>query len=480
MLPQFQDPAMAFHIRSVFYLLFLFSACYGFLLYYIVTNITMVTFNGDVKQKQKLMFSVFCGICVDTFFMYFVYMIDTIFNLHIFTHELYKNMIVMTNPLSVCVFYFLSVRVLRLSRSRALYFITLLYVCVLTCRMSRHFLNYFVFIQSAGAYNYTQDVLSIIFSHIVNIVIYFFIMLLLRKSRLIKELSENRESYLSVREIIRTAFLIVTSYLAAVIIPTILADNPIGYFLLTIVYALIFTVAIVLNAKLAATEKLMKKDAYIQSLTDANNNFKLVKHDFYNILSTYSGYIEIGDIEKLKIYHEKLLNTTVAAGDRLDLNKHMNENPSLVSLINIKIEHAVMIDVLMRVSIFCNIEMPYMDTQSLTRAVACLLDNALEAASESQVKRVSLLIEQAENGYKRILITNSTSSYVEIDKAVMVGYTTKAGHTGLGLKEARQIMEDSGCFFDLSQINNEFTVYIEIPPAVNDWAAQNPMARVTQ
>jgi len=479
MLPQISNPTSLINCWPPTLILFIFSASYGLLLYYVSSSLVLSIFCENINLTRKLVFSALCGICVDTFFTYIIFFVDLLTKSNILSSDLLIQFITTTNPASVCIFYYLSIKILRLRRSSAIHFILLLYICVLMSRMSRNFMSCFIFAQKSGEYNYMRDVLSITASHIVNIIIYFLVMTFLQKSKFKIKLPDEMNNRFQAREIALSVILIIASYLAAVIVPVLLYNNPIGYFLLTIVFGLIFIIAFLLNTKLAMNETLANKDIYIQSLTNANDKFKLIKHDFYNILSTYSGYIQIGDIEKLKKYHEELLNTTVEAGDLLDLNNHMNENPALISLIISKIEQAKKVKVNMRVNILCNVDKHHIDRLALSRAIACLLDNALEAACESSAKRASLIIDQVKSGAKRILITNSFNKIDDITNLTVPGFTTKEGHSGLGLKEARRIFEEYGCYFKLSQIDDEFTVYIEIPAESQNWRTKQLSTETT-
>ena len=465
MLPHFHLPELLGQSNAALPLMFITSACYYTLLYYIYTSIGLAVYSKKISACRKLLFAFICGAGIDTVVMYAIYVLDMRFvDPGIFASELCYDLMNILNPLLVGIFYILAVKVLRLTRSHSLHFVALLYICVLMSRMSVIFISDFIFSQQIGSYNNKLDEFAIALSYIVNTVIYLIAMLLLDKTGYTVIFDNKEGSGPRSSEIRNVVLMLVSSYFVAIIIPVIWNNDVMVYLLLTIVFGLVFAVAVLFNGKLSASAVLAEKDAYIKTLSDSNDQFKLLKHDFYNILSSYGGLIETGDIEKLKKYHARLLNITVQAGDSLDLDKHFQENPALVSLIINKLEKAEKSGVTMRVIIMCSIENYYVDNLDECRAIGCLLDNAIEAAAESNAKRVSLMFDRDRNGCKQLHLTNSTHCDIDIDKIITSGYSTKDGHTGLGLKEARRIYTESGCAFDLSQSENEFSVFVKSPP----------------
>jgi two-component system sensor histidine kinase AgrC len=419
----------------------------------------LTIYGENVKLKYKLWFSALCGITLETVLIYTLFFINESKSFS----EINYLFITMLNPFFALIFYFFALKLLRLSGLCSFHLTADIYISLLSVKMLGRFTSSFLFPQNQPMYNYFLDVLAIVMTLMIYLIIYFLTVTFIKKRKFIVRLPKDTKARLSAKKIINTISLVCGSYMASVLVPVILDYNPLAYLLLAVVFALIFLVAILANAELATVSSLAEKDYYISSLSSANDKFKLVKHDFYNILGTYSGYIQVGDIDKLKKYHEKLLSTTLEAGDHLDLNRRMDENPALISLIINKLKQARKANIFMRVNLLCSVEESHMDNLVMCRAMACMLDNALEAAAESAERRVSLLFERTRSGSRRILLTNSVRGPVEIDKIGQLGFTTKEGHSGLGFAEAQWIFEKSGGIFNASCGGGEFTVYIETP-----------------
>jgi two-component system sensor histidine kinase AgrC len=101
----------------------------------------------------------------------------------------------------------------------------------------------------------------------------------------------------------------------------------------------------------------------------------------------------------------------------------------------------------------------------ISRILACLLDNAIEAADGSEQRKVFVTLESKSPNSKLIIITNSTASKVE-PNTLLTGGTTKPGHEGLGLSVIRKILAKYGnCTFQMKYFDHEFSTYVELKDA---------------
>lgn len=81
----------------------------------------------------------------------------------------------------------------------------------------------------------------------------------------------------------------------------------IQFLLLTAAY-LIISVALEYNA--IYRRNLINKNEHIAALEHSINDFRGIKHDFNNILQSYTGYISLKDYDKLEAYHRKMVDAT--------------------------------------------------------------------------------------------------------------------------------------------------------------------------
>ncbi len=252
-------------------------------------------------------------------------------------------------------------------------------------------------------------------------------------------------------------------YISAACIMIFIPKTVIGSFISLCMLALFSAFSLSLNSNRYAQAEISEKNNQMESLFKSLNQFSAIKHDFYNILQTYNGYFEIGDLEACKRYHQSLVEITTRAGDLLDLSQRAVENPALISLLLNKHERAENLKMILNISLKCPLsELPIKDID-ICRIIACLLDNAIESAVETKEKRVSFIIEQENDEFQLITITNSTLKPIEVSKVFASGFTSKKGHQGNGLTNVKRIIEKyPSCTLEIKSTNNEVTVLLRL------------------
>lgn len=252
-------------------------------------------------------------------------------------------------------------------------------------------------------------------------------------------------------------------YICAALIMILIPKTIIGSMISLVMLILFSAFSITLNSNRYAQTEIRNKETQLKSIFASLDQFGAVKHDFYNILQTYNGYFEIGDLEALKQYHRSLVEITTATGSLLDLSHHAPENPALVSLLLNKHERAEALNIRLDISIKCPLSALSMDEIDICRIVGCLIDNAIEAAIESKEKRASFTIEWDENHSKRIIVTNSSPGPIDIPNVYTLGFTSKEGHLGIGLASAKKIIERyPHCMLRMHGTDNEVVARLEL------------------
>ncbi len=237
-----------------------------------------------------------------------------------------------------------------------------------------------------------------------------------------------------------------------------------GSFLSLCMLALFSAFCISLNSNRYAQAEIREKDRQMESLFNSINQFSAIKHDFYNILHTYNGYFELGDLEACKRYHKSLVEITTRAGDLLDLSRRAVEHPALVSLLLNKHEQAERVKVSMGVSLECPLSQLPVEDIDICRVISCLLDNAIEAAAEAEQKRVTFTIVHEKGMQNKIItITNSSRKPIELSDAFILGVTSKKGHQGAGLANTKKIMDRyPNCGFEISNTDSDVVVSLNL------------------
>lgn len=186
---------------------------------------------------------------------------------------------------------------------------------------------------------------------------------------------------------------------------------------------------------------------YTRNLEVMYNGLRSFKHDYINILLSISGYIENGDIDGLKEFFENKIFPTknlITQGD-YKLNQLSNIGVlEIKSLLSAKMIYAHESGIDVTIDIPDKVDTFPIDTVDLARILGIFLDNAIEAALETEQPKIGLNIIQNNTGVS-IIINNCFQDNGEaLHKLKQKGFSTKTGHHGIGLSNAQKIISSYG------------------------------------
>lgn len=195
--------------------------------------------------------------------------------------------------------------------------------------------------------------------------------------------------------------------------------------------------------------KLLEK--YTETLEKSYGNLRLFKHDYLNTLISLSGYITDQDYIGLKTYfNEKIipLGHQIQENDsRIGILSNM-KIPEIKGILSSKLIYSIEIGIQTIIEIVKPVETIPMNTLDFVRILGIYLDNAIEAAIETEEKLLHLAIfYNDQNLY--VIVKNSTVSLpIPISKLSQCGVSSKGFERGLGLYQASQIL---GCYSNVIQ-----------------------------
>lgn len=213
------------------------------------------------------------------------------------------------------------------------------------------------------------------------------------------------------------------------------------YFILTI-YSLYRTNKLELTAQDLEEQKL-----YNKTLTILYDNIRGFRHDFNNIVQSIGGYINSNNIDALKKYYSELLDDCQTSNNLTILNPEVINNPAIYSLLTSKYYQAVDSGIKINLEVFLDLTTLDIKIYEFTRILGVLLDNAIEASSNSVEKIINVVIRKDNRANRSLFIIENTYSNkdVNIDKIFEKGYSSKSTETtenhGLGLWEVRKILK---------------------------------------
>lgn len=210
-----------------------------------------------------------------------------------------------------------------------------------------------------------------------------------------------------------------------------------AYFSLTF-----YSLAKVMNL-VTTTKKLESAEEYNKTLHILHDSVRGFKHDFDNIVTTIGGYINTNDMEGLKNYYSQLEEDCSRVNNLYILNPDNINNPGVYNLLTTKYNEAEEKGIKVTLTVLLDLNDLHMKIYEFARILGILLDNAIDAAAECDLKVLNIVFRnEAKNNRNIILIENTYKDKdVDINHIFNKGVTGKENHTGLGLWEVKQILK---------------------------------------
>ena len=205
---------------------------------------------------------------------------------------------------------------------------------------------------------------------------------------------------------------------------------------------------------------------YTRNLEAMYNSLRSFKHDYVNILLSLSGYIEGGDMDRLKDFFESKIFPTknLITGEDYKLNQLSNISVlEIKSLLSAKMIYAHESGIDITIDIPDKVESFLIDTVDLARILGIFLDNAIEATLETEQPQIGLNIIQNKTGVSIIISNRFLDTGVMLHKLKQKGFSTKIGHQGIGLGNAQKIISSyDNVLLETTMKCDYFTQHIEL------------------
>ena len=223
-------------------------------------------------------------------------------------------------------------------------------------------------------------------------------------------------------------------------------------FLLTMLLLLCFTLIGFLMLKQKAdiqktTSMYQKLAAYSDITNELLEDYRVISHEQKNQLLVIRSLLDDNSPQELVDYVDGLLDKKV--GFKYEWIGDLNylPLPGLKGLINYKLIEANSLKINTNISISKDIDKLKLNKLSskqkdeLYSIIGVYLDNAIQAAKESNKKEVSLEIYKEEEKIVTV-IANTYNGKIEMEKLDNYGYTTKGKNHGVGLHLVKKIIEN--------------------------------------
>ena len=197
------------------------------------------------------------------------------------------------------------------------------------------------------------------------------------------------------------------------------------------------------NKLYTTTRKLENAEEYNKTLQILHDNIRTFKHDYDNTVAAIGGYVKTKDLSGLEQYYSQLEDECLKVNRLYMLNPNIINNPGIYSILTTKYNEAEELNIKMNITVLWDLSKINMKIYEFTKIFGILIDNAIDAAKESDEKIINVLFKDDEkNKMQYLKIENSYAEKdVDLDNIFEKGKTSKENHTGLGLWEIRKILK---------------------------------------
>ncbi|MDD3654495.1 MAG: GHKL domain-containing protein [Desulfotomaculaceae bacterium] len=191
------------------------------------------------------------------------------------------------------------------------------------------------------------------------------------------------------------------------------------------------------------------------------NSSRKQRHDFYHQLQTVYGLLESGSYERARDFAKNYFTTVLTTRELIK-----TDNLSISALLNTKVALAEAQDIDLEITVECSLrELPLAPLEA-SSLLGNLIDNALEAVKENTGGRRQVEVSiNWEHGAYLITCANpgDTIAPEVVKNFFKSDFTTKEGHSGLGLAIIKDIVTKYRGSVDVSSEDQEITFTVEIP-----------------
>ena len=189
------------------------------------------------------------------------------------------------------------------------------------------------------------------------------------------------------------------------------------------------------------TQNLEEAQLYNKSLKTLHDDVRAFKHDFSNILQAIGGYITFNDVEGLKKYYNDLVDDFQRVNNLYVLSPDVINNPAIYNIISSKYHIAKELGININIDVFLDFRALDTNIYQFSRILGILLDNAIEAANESDEKIINIEIRKDLQVERSLFIIENSyiNKNINLDRIFEKGYSSKSNNTGLGLWEVHKI-----------------------------------------
>lgn len=242
------------------------------------------------------------------------------------------------------------------------------------------------------------------------------------------------------------------------------------HFTLFVLIILVVLLSFTLLSLLTLVNRNYQRESFLRdlnlSIEEERNNYELAReyrHDFNSALLGLSEFLSNGDIEGAKEYLADLTDTT---SDYLNEYRHTQlitiDNAALRGLITRFIEKCRENNIYSELIVEDKGAPIPINQIDLLRVVSILINNAFEASLSETSPHIQIIINNDRDSW-RFQIENIVTTNIDTTKILNRNYSTKEGHSGLGLSNLNKVLNKyPSANFQIQVRSEKFIASIEI------------------
>jgi len=202
---------------------------------------------------------------------------------------------------------------------------------------------------------------------------------------------------------------------------------------------------------------------YNKTVLTLYDDTRAFKHDMNNIIQAFGGYIENNNFEGLQKYYKDILKDYKELNNLAKLNPELINNPAIYNILANKYFIANNHNIEINLEILLDLNQLNIKYYDFSRVLGILLDNAIEASKECDIKNINISFKKDPSKQMLIIENTYNDNQISIDKIFDKNFTTKPHNTGLGLWEVRKILKKySNLNLHTSKTDSYFSQQLEI------------------
>ena len=187
-----------------------------------------------------------------------------------------------------------------------------------------------------------------------------------------------------------------------------------------------------------------QQQLYERDLESIQREVRAFRHDYKNLLAGLSEQAGKGELDKLRASLSQLdAGFDRHIGEKIQASVHLGNVrvPQVRSLLLSKLAAMGEQGIDCRLEAFYPVEKAGIDPWDFTRCLGILLDNAAEAALETETPWVEIVL-LSQKGKLSLRVSNPYAGAIDPDKIWMENFSTKGKGRGLGLPSYQRILAD--------------------------------------